>query len=70
MFLYYSMETVEKNMIYPLWQSEHVYAWCAKWVVGSREKRHMATLTPQFKIKCSLAWREFVRVVYANFSKW
>ena len=32
-----------------------------------RQKRNMATLIPLFKIKCSLKWREFARVAYANF---
>ena len=33
-----------------------------------RKKRNMAALTPQFKIKHSLEWDEFVRVEYAKFS--
>ena len=32
-------------------QSKHVYVWHAKWVVGLREQRNIATLIPQFKIK-------------------
>ena len=44
-----------------------------KWYVQERErererkKRNMAALTLQFKIRYSLIWGEFVRVVYANF---
>ena len=44
----------------------NIYTWFAKWVVCLREKekRVMATLTPQFKIKWNLEWGEFVRVAY------
>ena len=52
-----------------MWKSMHVYAWCAKWVMGLRKKKNMATLTPQFKIKHGLEQEEFVRVAYAIFSK-
>ena len=62
--------TVEEKMTYPMWQSEHIYAWHAKWVVSMREKRNMATLTLQFKIKHGLEWGELVREAYANISKW
>ena len=54
-----------------MWQSKHIYAWRAKWVIGSREKeRNMAALIPQFKIKRALGWEESARLVCANFSKW
>ena len=45
----------------------------AKWtrrIDGTPEREHrknMVTLTPQFKIKRDLEWREFARVVYADF---
>ena len=37
-----------------------------EWYAWEREKRNMAALTPQFKIKHGLKQGEFVRVAYAN----
>ena len=66
-----------EKMIYPMWPSEHVYAWCVKWALHSRARkkkkkkkkkgRNMTTQTPQFKIKCCLRQWEFARVAYTIF---
>ena len=58
--------SVEEKITNLMWQSKQVNAWCAKWVMDSRKKRNMATLTPQFKIKHSLKQGELVSVAYAN----
>ena len=64
------ISSVEEKMTYTMWRSEYIYVWWAKWMIVSREKRNMATLTSQFKIEHDLEGGEFMQVVYANFSKW
>ena len=68
--LFFLNVNVEEKMTYSGLQNKHIYAWHAKWVVGSKEKKgNLAVLTSQFNIKCNLEWREFAKVMYANFSK-